>query len=69
VSPESAALTYGPRCRRTAFWIKRGNSEDQTGDRRIIDYLLSPLARRIEEAGRERWICVNFRPSAYFAAI
>jgi hemolysin D len=29
-------------------------AEIKTGDRRIIDYLLSPLARRVAEAGRER---------------
>lgn len=29
-------------------------AEIKTGDRRIIEYLLSPLSRRIQEAGRER---------------
>jgi hemolysin D len=29
-------------------------AEIKTGDRPIIDYLLSPLARRMHEAGRER---------------
>jgi hemolysin D len=29
-------------------------AEIKTGDRRIISYLLSPLARRVKEAGRER---------------
>jgi hemolysin D len=29
-------------------------AEIKTGDRRIISYLLSPLARRVQEAGRER---------------
>lgn len=29
-------------------------AEIKTGDRRIIEYVLSPLARRVKEAGRER---------------
>jgi hemolysin D len=29
-------------------------AEIKTGNRRIIDYLLSPLSRRVQEAGRER---------------
>jgi hemolysin D len=29
-------------------------AEIKTGDRRIIEYLLSPLSRRVQEAGRER---------------
>ena len=29
-------------------------AEIRTGRRRIIEYLLSPLQRRVEEAGRER---------------
>jgi hemolysin D len=29
-------------------------AEIRTGERRIIEYLLSPLARRVQEAGRER---------------
>ncbi len=29
-------------------------AEIKTGQRRIIEYLLSPLARRVSEAGRER---------------
>jgi len=29
-------------------------AEVKTGRRRIIDFLLSPLAKRVEEAGRER---------------
>ena len=29
-------------------------AEVKTGKRRIIDFLLSPLAKRVEEAGRER---------------
>ena len=29
-------------------------AEIRTGRRRIIEFLLSPLARRVEEAGRER---------------
>lgn len=38
-------------------WLTSGLSataEIKTGDRPIIDYLLSPLARRLHEAGRER---------------
>jgi hemolysin D len=29
-------------------------AEIKTGERRIIDYLLSPIARTLDEAGRER---------------
>jgi hemolysin D len=29
-------------------------AEIRTGTRRIIDYLLSPLAKTVSEAGRER---------------
>ena len=29
-------------------------AEIKTGDRRIIEFLLSPLSRRLQEAGRER---------------
>lgn len=29
-------------------------AEIRTGRRRIIEFLLSPIARRVEEAGRER---------------
>ncbi len=29
-------------------------AEIKTGRRRIIEFLLSPIARRVEEAGRER---------------
>jgi hemolysin D len=29
-------------------------AEIKTGERRIIEYLLSPLSRRIQESGRER---------------
>jgi hemolysin D len=29
-------------------------AEIKTGRRRIIEFLLSPLQRRVEEAGRER---------------
>ena len=29
-------------------------AEIKTGERRIIEYLLSPLSRRVQEAGRER---------------
>ena len=38
-------------------WLAPGLSttaEIKTGDRKVIDYLLSPLARRLDEAGRER---------------
>jgi hemolysin D len=38
-------------------WLTSGLSataEIKTGDRPVIDYLLSPLARRLHEAGRER---------------
>lgn len=29
-------------------------AEIKTGDRRVLEFLLSPLARRVQEAGRER---------------
>jgi hemolysin D len=29
-------------------------AEIKTGDRRIIQYLLSPISQRVSEAGRER---------------
>jgi hemolysin D len=29
-------------------------AEIKTGERRIVDYLLSPLAKTVDEAGRER---------------
>jgi hemolysin D len=29
-------------------------AEIKTGDRRIIEFLFSPLSRRLQEAGRER---------------
>jgi hemolysin D len=30
------------------------SAEIKTGERRIIEFLLSPLSRRLQEAGRER---------------
>ena len=44
VRGQSRALTAG----------LSATAEIRTGKRRIIEFLLSPLARRVEEAGRER---------------
>jgi hemolysin D len=32
----------------------QATAEIRTSDRRVIDYLLSPIERRLNEAGRER---------------
>lgn len=66
VQTEKEGLRYPARVRLLKSWIsiagKRvalapglvATAEIKTGDRRIIEYLLSPLARRVQEAGRER---------------
>ncbi|WP_149196646.1 HlyD family type I secretion periplasmic adaptor subunit, partial [Luteimonas suaedae] len=66
VQTEKDGLLYPARIRLTQDWIEIGGrrtplapglsatAEIKTGDRRIIEYLLSPLSRRLQEAGRER---------------
>lgn len=66
VQTEKEGLLYPARVRLQQAWIEIGGkrtslapglaatAEIKTGDRRIIEYLLSPLARRVQEAGRER---------------
>lgn len=66
VQTEKEGLLYPARVRLKQAWIEIGGkrtplapglaatAEIKTGDRRIIEYLLSPLARRVSEAGRER---------------
>lgn len=44
--PPGSGITISPGLAATA--------EINTGDRRVIDYFLSPLERRLDEAGRER---------------
>jgi len=33
---------------------RRGAAEIKTGERRVIEYLLSPVVQAVSEAGRER---------------
>jgi hemolysin D len=66
VENEKLGPVYPARVRLDRAWIEIGGrkvalepglaatAEIKTGQRRIIDYLLSPLARRVQEAGRER---------------
>jgi hemolysin D len=66
VENEKLGPVYPARVRLERAWIKidgrkiplepglAATAEIRTGDRRIIEYLLSPLARRVNEAGRER---------------
>lgn len=66
VENEKTGLTFPVRVRLKHPWIMVGGqksllspgmaatAEIKTGDRRIIEYLLSPLLRRVKEAGRER---------------
>lgn len=66
VEDQKEGLVFPVMVRLTQPWItiagKRvmlapglaATAEIKTGDRRIISYLLSPLAQRVEEAGRER---------------
>ncbi|WP_187775859.1 hypothetical protein [Luteimonas suaedae] len=65
-SSVSNGLLYPARIRLTQDWIDIGGrrtplapglaatAEIKTGNRRVIEYLLSPLSRRLQEAGRER---------------
>jgi hemolysin D len=66
VQTEKEGLLYPARVRLKQAWLDAGGkrmplapglaatAEIKTGDRRIIEYLLSPLSRRMQEAGRER---------------
>ncbi|MBP3984551.1 HlyD family type I secretion periplasmic adaptor subunit [Pseudoxanthomonas helianthi] len=66
VEKEKQGLIYPTRIKLSHPWIEIGGAkiylapglatdvEIKTGERRIIEYLLSPLARRVQEAGRER---------------
>lgn len=66
VQTEKEGLRYPARVRLLQPWIEvdgrrralapglAATAEIKTGDRRIIEYLLSPLSRRVQEAGRER---------------
>ncbi|MET0182906.1 MAG: hypothetical protein ABW199_08490 [Caulobacterales bacterium] len=66
VQDENLGLIFPARVELSQFAINVGerrvpltagmavNAEIKTGRRRIIEFLLSPLARRVEEAGRER---------------
>lgn len=66
VQDEQLGLVYPARVRLDREWITvdgvrrplgpglAATAEIKTGRRRIADYLLSPLSRRVQEAGRER---------------
>jgi hemolysin D len=66
VQDEKLGLVFPARVELSQFAIRVGrqmklltpgmavSAEIRTGRRRIIEFLLSPLARRVEEAGRER---------------
>ena len=66
VQDEDLGLVFPARVELSRFAINVGRrelplsagmaatAEIRTGRRRIIEFLLSPLARRVEEAGRER---------------
>jgi hemolysin D len=66
VQDENLGLVYPARVRLDRNWIRvdgvrrslapglAATVEIKTGRRRIIEYLLSPLLRRVKEAGRER---------------
>ena len=66
VQDENLGLVFPARVELRQFSINVGGgatpltaglaatAEIRTGRRRIIEYLLSPLQRRVEEAGRER---------------
>jgi hemolysin D len=66
IENEELGLVFPCQVRIAQPYIKVGNkrvalaaglaatAEIKTGERRIIEYLLSPLARRLQEAGRER---------------
>jgi hemolysin D len=66
IEDKEKGLVYAARARLLQDYIVVGNghailspglaatAEIKTGERRIIEYLLSPLVRRVQEAGRER---------------
>ncbi|GAB3346830.1 HlyD family type I secretion periplasmic adaptor subunit [Lysobacter tyrosinilyticus] len=66
VQTEKEGLLFPARIRMRKPWIQidgrrvllapglAATAEIKTGDRRIIEFLLSPLARKVSEAGRER---------------
>lgn len=66
IEDKQKGLVYAARARLLEEYITIGGrhvmlspglaatAEIKTGERRIIEYLLSPLSRRIQEAGRER---------------
>ncbi|MGE0596659.1 MAG: HlyD family efflux transporter periplasmic adaptor subunit [Hyphomonadaceae bacterium] len=66
IQDENLGLVFPTRVELSQFAINVGGrlqplsagmaatAEIKTGRRRIIEFLLSPLARRVEEAGRER---------------
>ena len=66
VQDENLGLVFPARIELSAFSINvngratpltaglAATAEIRTGRRRIIEFLLSPLQRRVEEAGRER---------------
>lgn len=66
IEDKEKGLVYAARARLLQDYIMVGRrraqlspglaatAEIKTGERRIIEYLLSPLARRVQEAGRER---------------
>jgi hemolysin D len=66
IQTEKDGLRYPARVKLLQSWIEvdgrrlslapglAASAEIKTGDRRIIEYLLSPLSRRMQEAGRER---------------
>ena len=53
ISLPTGHLPYGPRTLRVGPGMAV-QAEIKTGRRRVIQYLLSPIARRMDEAGRER---------------
>ena len=66
IENEELGLIFPARVKLSQPWIVIGGrrtmlsaglsatAEIKTGERRVIEYLLSPLARRVKEAGRER---------------
>ena len=65
-APPDGGLTYPAKVRLAQDWIladgrrepiqpgMRVEAEIKTGDRRVIEYLLSPVVQAVQEAGRER---------------
>ena len=66
IKDENRGLVYAARVKLARSAIRVGGNtvnlsaglsaqaEIRTGQRRVIEFLLSPLARRVSEAGRER---------------